>query len=88
MSERLRRRSTPRPYDRELTLIGARLRSARVRAGLSQCELAAKTGVSQQLISAYEIGRGNPRTLVIVALADVLDVDPETLCRADRRKAS
>lgn len=88
MSERLRRRSTPRPYDRELCLIGSRLRAARVRAEMTQASLATKAGVSQQLISIYENGRGNPRPMVVMALADVLGVDPETLCRAERRRAS
>jgi transcriptional regulator with XRE-family HTH domain len=88
MSERLRRRSTPSPYDRELCLIGARLRAARVRAGLSQEALAVKVQCSQQTISAYESGRILPRSIGVVALAAALGVEASKLCRADRRKAS
>jgi transcriptional regulator with XRE-family HTH domain len=39
---------------------GAALQSARRRAGLSQAELAARTGTSQATISVYESGRKQP----------------------------
>src|ERR1700734_1271133 len=39
---------------------GALLRQARKRAGLSQVELAARTGVTQSVISAYESGHRQP----------------------------
>jgi len=39
---------------------GNALQSARIRAGLSQAELAARTGTSQATISAYESGAKQP----------------------------
>src|SRR3954467_9463191 len=39
---------------------GAALHDARVRAGLSQAELAARSGTSQATISAYESGAKQP----------------------------
>lgn len=48
------------------------LRSARVRAGLSQAELAARAGVTRQAISAIETGKANPTIEVALRLARVL----------------
>jgi transcriptional regulator with XRE-family HTH domain len=39
---------------------GTKLREARERAGLTQAELASRTGTSQATISAYESGRKQP----------------------------
>jgi uncharacterized protein len=46
--------------DPELARAGALLRQARKRAGLSQVELAARAGVTQSVISAYESGHRQP----------------------------
>jgi predicted nucleotidyltransferase/DNA-binding XRE family transcriptional regulator len=46
--------------DPELVRAGALLRQARKRAGLSQVELAARAGVAQSVISAYESGQRQP----------------------------
>ena len=40
--------------------VGATLRSARVRAGLTQAELGARAGTSQATVSAYESGAKQP----------------------------
>lgn len=47
-------------YDPAPTLAAGLLRIARDRAGVTQAELAAAAGVSQQAISAYETGRKEP----------------------------
>ena len=44
----------------ELASAGALLRQARKRAGLSQVDLAARAGVTQSVISAYESGQRQP----------------------------
>ena len=44
----------------EQTTAGAMLRRARKRAGLSQVDLAARAGVTQSVISAYESGQRQP----------------------------
>ena len=49
---------------------GALLRQARKQAGLSQVELAARAGVTQSVISAYESGQRQPS---LPALAHLLD---------------
>lgn len=56
-----------------------RLRDLREAAGLSQTELAARAGVSRQLVGAAEAGRHLPRVDAALALADVLAVDVGTL---------
>jgi len=47
-------------FDIAPTLAAGLLRMARDKAGLTQSELAAAAGVSQQSISAYETGRKEP----------------------------
>lgn len=49
---------------------GALLRQARQRAGLSQVKLAAKAGVTQSVISAYESGHRQPSLPTLVALIE------------------
>lgn len=49
---------------------GALLRRARVAAGLSQAELAARAGVTQSVISAYESGHRQPALRTLAALID------------------
>jgi transcriptional regulator with XRE-family HTH domain len=49
-----------------------RLRALRLAAGLTQAELAARAGVSEAAVSAYECGRGRPRPRHLAALARVL----------------
>jgi len=49
---------------------GALLRQARKRAGLSQAELAARAGVTQSVISAYESGHRQPAIPALAALID------------------
>ncbi|HEX9033229.1 MAG TPA: helix-turn-helix domain-containing protein [Streptosporangiaceae bacterium] len=46
------------------------LRAARKRAGLSQVELAARAGVTQSVISAYESGRRQPSLATLAALVE------------------
>ncbi|MDO9712540.1 helix-turn-helix domain-containing protein [Paracraurococcus lichenis] len=53
-----------------------RLRKA---AGLTQMELAAKSGVSQSNISALELTTWEPKLSTILALAEALEVPPADL---------
>ena len=46
------------------------LREARERAGLTQAELAERSGVAQSTISAYESGRRDPGWRVLMKLVD------------------
>ncbi|WP_234731105.1 helix-turn-helix domain-containing protein [Acidocella facilis] len=58
----------------------ARLRKAR---GLTQEEVEARSGVSQQYLSSLERGRRNPTVITLYELARVLDVTVGDLVQAD-----
>src|SRR5499427_9360942 len=49
---------------------GAMVRQARKRAGLSQLDLAARAGVTQSVISAYESGQRQPSVPALARLVD------------------
>jgi uncharacterized protein len=51
------------------------LRRARLRAGLSQAELAARAGVAQSVISAYEAGRRQPALSTLTRLIEAAGYD-------------
>ena len=59
--------------------MGARVRLARNRVGLSQSQLAKKLGLSRGAIAQWEIDRGSPATGRLNALAEYLDVSVEWL---------
>ena len=61
------------------SLYGAEARTLaamRLRAGLSQSQLAAKVGTSQPHLARIERGQCDPGTDLIVRLAAALDIDP------------
>jgi predicted nucleotidyltransferase/DNA-binding XRE family transcriptional regulator len=57
------------------------LRSARQRAGLSQAALAARSGVSQSVISVYEAGRRQPSVPTLASLIEAAGCDLELRVR-------
>ncbi len=60
--------------NRALSDLGARIRQARRRRGLSQAQLAERADMSLPTISRIERGLFNSSVLTIVALAKALDV--------------
>jgi predicted nucleotidyltransferase/DNA-binding XRE family transcriptional regulator len=56
--------------DQRTEIAGSLLRQARTGAGLSQAELAARAGVTQSVISAYESGHRQP---ALPTLADLIE---------------
>lgn len=60
-------------------MLGARVRRLRREQGLTQAELAARAGVSRQLVGAVEQDRHLPRVDAAVGLARALGVSVETL---------
>lgn len=52
------------------------IRSARAAAGITQGELAARTGVRQPNIAAYEKGTRSPSSLMLQRLLDALRIRP------------
>jgi DNA-binding XRE family transcriptional regulator len=57
------------------------VRSARLRLGLGQLELAERAGVTRQLVGAIEAGRHSPSVDAALRIADVLGVSVEMLFR-------
>ena len=53
------------------------LRAAREEAGLSQAALAARSGVSQSVISVYESGRRQPSLPMLTGLVEAAGCDLE-----------
>ncbi|MDJ0923236.1 MAG: helix-turn-helix domain-containing protein [Acidimicrobiia bacterium] len=60
-----------------------RLREERLRAGFTQAELAARAGVSRQLVGSVETGRHVPRVDAALALAEALGLDVGELFAAE-----
>lgn len=58
---------------------GQRIRAARVKAHMTQAELADKLHTSYVVISQYENGKRNPKLETIKKIADALGVMPSTL---------
>lgn len=61
------------------TDFGKNLKRERIAAGMSQKELAAKVGTTQQLLSRWELGEVEPTLGNIIALLKVLNVTFEDL---------
>jgi transcriptional regulator with XRE-family HTH domain len=64
-------------------VVGSNPWRLRIAAGLSQDELAARTGLDRTYISRMENGRRNPTLIVLNDLAIRLDVDPRELLNPD-----
>lgn len=63
---------------------GERLKEERARAGLTQKELAAKSGLSERTIQSYELGARTPNQITSVQrIAEVLGVKTEYLLGED-----
>lgn len=62
-------------------LVGANVKQARLAIGLTQEELAERSGFSQQYISGLEQGKRNPTIVSIFELAQALGVTHEALVR-------
>lgn len=62
------------PQNEVIARFPARLRELREAAGLSQTDLAKRSGVPQATIGAYEVGRNAPTWGSVVKLAHALGV--------------
>lgn len=63
-------------------LVGANIKKARLAAGMTQEELAVRSGFSQQYISGLEGGKRNPTIVSIYELALALEIPHEQLVAA------
>ena len=69
----IRPAKTDRPRDELCGEVGEQIRELRKRRALTQADLAKKLGVSQQVVSRVEGGRGNVRLLTVKEIARALD---------------
>jgi transcriptional regulator with XRE-family HTH domain len=60
-------------------IVGLNLKRRRLAAGLSQEELAARSGLDRTYISGLERFRRNPTVIVLYELASALGLDPRDL---------
>jgi transcriptional regulator with XRE-family HTH domain len=70
---------TDDPWKARLEALGALLREERRAAGLSQRDVAERTGVSDAYLSQVERGRHEPSLRVLTAVASTLGVPLEAL---------
>lgn len=63
---------------------GEQLRRLRTEAGLSQRELGNISGIGQQRVSTYELGKNIPDEKAMMALAAALNVPPATFFESTR----
>ena len=70
-------------YISGMVQFGKNIRQTRVRAGLTQVQIARKLGVSQNQISRYERDENIPSADTLWNLADILKVSINDLCLSD-----
>lgn len=63
---------------------GENLKRERIAAGLSQKELAAKIGTTQQLLSRWECGKVEPTLSSIIGIMKALNIKFDELVDADK----
>ena len=66
-------------------LFGANLRQARLRAGLTQAQVAKLTGMQAHYVSTIENGLQNPTLSTMVRVARAVGTDPRTLLKRPSR---
>ncbi len=70
---------TGRPPSKPRSEIGERIAQARIKLGLSQRDLAAKLGITQQSVTALERRGSIPRSDTLLKLCDILGVTANDL---------
>jgi XRE family transcriptional regulator, aerobic/anaerobic benzoate catabolism transcriptional regulator len=54
--------------------VGARIRAARAKAGVTRKQLAVASGASERYLAHLEAGTGNPSVDMLAAIGDALDM--------------
>jgi DNA-binding XRE family transcriptional regulator len=62
-------------------VFGQHLKAARLKAGLKQSDVAARTGLTQQYLSLIEAGQQNITLKTMILLAEVVDRDIRDMLR-------
>ncbi len=65
---------------------GKILRSLRIKAGLTQKQLAEKMGVTSSVVSYYELSERNPSPEILVKLSHIFHVTTDYLLGIEREK--
>lgn len=71
--------------EKDAVAFGKRLRTVRMRAGISQADLAEKSGVHRVQIARFETGKQQPVWGTVVALAKALGVSCQEFDQPSRR---
>jgi transcriptional regulator with XRE-family HTH domain len=77
--------NSPAPDDLR-TIFGQNVRAARIKAGLTQTQLAERTGLTQQYVSLVEAGHQNITIDTMAALARAVGRDVSALLRKGRAR--
>lgn len=60
---------------KQTRLIGAKVKYYRTICGMNQAELADKVGVSYQYLSRIETGKQTPSLMLLMGIAEILEVN-------------
>jgi transcriptional regulator with XRE-family HTH domain len=60
---------------------GVNFKAARIKAGLTQTDIAGLTGIAQTYISSIECGKQNPTLDTLAMLAEAIDSDVRSLLK-------
>lgn len=66
-------------FDKQAVVLGARVRSFRKEAGLTQADLASRMATVPAVISEIERGEGNPKLTTLFSICWALDLKPDAL---------
>jgi transcriptional regulator with XRE-family HTH domain len=72
---------TNRQDDADMGRLGTNLRAARKKLGLSQEQVAERSGVHSTEVSRIEAGRRDPRVSTVERLAAAVEVSPDRLLK-------
>jgi transcriptional regulator with XRE-family HTH domain len=61
----------------QLTYIIEKIKSTRIKKGISQMELSLRSNLSQSFIANLEKGKKQPSVLTLIRIADALEVKPQ-----------
>lgn len=75
-----------RPAKKSRSTLGERLREARIKAGLSQAELAERMGTTQPAIAYWERGAQRLRSDVVARLSEILGLSTDELLGTKTRR--
>jgi XRE family aerobic/anaerobic benzoate catabolism transcriptional regulator len=81
--------AAPVGVDAFAVAVGALLRSARAKRGITRRKLAEQSGASERYLAQIESGQGNPSVIILKDIADALDVSVvELMPRGNGRNAA